>query len=219
MPTNRWNEKFVTDNMIALAKAKGTDKSITKKTPFLWKKKKTYFPNKPNSSNLTRIQSQEYRGHTEAQLQNQILGYDIDGTRISPFDFIATIFNNFEADPTMEQADANSKNVSFNGYVINNPLAKAWKNLEYSLLNTIKRYKQPITLKDPLREQTIKIFPNGGKSLDIETTNPIENYPTFQITYHSGGSNRFEDIVDYEYFQISAEQRAWIALNLIEKLA
>jgi hypothetical protein len=145
------------------------------------------------------------------------MGHDIDGNKVKPFDFIATIYNSLEAEPTMEQADANCHTTNFHGYIINNPIANTWKNLEYSLLNTIKRYKFPITLKDDQRNQTIKIFPKGGKQLDVEPKNPIQYYPTFQITYNQ--VHGVEDVVDYEYFQISAEQRAWIALKLIEKLA
>jgi hypothetical protein len=124
----------------------------------------------------------------------------------------------------MEQADANCRDTHFNGYIIDNPISKAWKGLEYALLNTIKKYKEPIILNDQVRKETITIFPKGGKNLDVEKSNPIQYYPTFQITYHGynngdAQNNHPENTVDYEYFQISAEQRAWIALNLMEKLA
>ncbi len=160
------------------------------------------------------LSKKDSKPYVNSKTSLKTLGHDIDGIRVCPFDFVATIFNSIEAEPTMEQADANCKQTNYNGYVIDNPIAKAWKNMEYSLLNTIKRYKNPITLKDAERNQTIKIYPQGGRTLDVEADNPIKYYPTFQITYHAN-----KDVVDYEYFQISAEQRAWIALNLIEKLA
>jgi hypothetical protein len=163
----------------------------------------------------TKFQPNQTKGSESNSLSQR--GHDIDGNKVKPFDFIATIYNNLEAEPTMEQADANCQSTDFHGYIIDNPIANTWKNLEYALLNTIKRYKFPITLKDDQRNQTIKIFPRGGKVLDVEPKDPIQYYPTFQITYNQ--VRGVEDVVDYEYFQISAEQRAWIALRLIEKLA
>lgn len=144
-------------------------------------------------------------------------GLDYDGKDIKPFDFVAGILNSIDAEPFMEQANAECRDEQFCGYLIQSPLAKAWKNLEYNLLNTIKRHKSPITLKDRVRHQTIKIFPQGGKGLDAPKDSPIKNYPTFLVTYHENGNDTNK--VEYDYFQISAEQRAWIALNLIEKFA
>jgi hypothetical protein len=143
-----------------------------------------------------------------------LTGHDIDGKKVTAFDFVASINNQTVAEPFMEQAQADAKSTIYHGYLIDSPLAKAWKNLEYCLLNTIKKYKFPITLEDRVRDQKIKIFPQGGKSLDVEKSNPIRYYPTIQIY-----DNKTKDCVDYEYFQVSAEERAWIALNLLEKLA
>ncbi len=171
----------------------------------------------PKTKTNSGTYSKSYGGTKNPLLKGQ----DIDGNRVCPFDFVATIDNRIEAHPTMEQADAHCKEYTFGGYIINSPISKAWKNLEYSLLNTIKKYNETIVLKDEARHQTIKIFPKGGRNLDTEANSPLKYYPTFQITYHLRKTNgeSYEDTVDYEYFQISAEQRAWIALNLLEKFA
>jgi hypothetical protein len=143
-------------------------------------------------------------------LDLRLKGYDSDGTKVQPFDFIAITHKNGDVD-FLDQADANCSDWVHGGYVIDTPLTSAWKNLERAILDTIKSQPNKIVIKH--KDMSIIIDPKGGKKLDCSEHDKSKNYPTFEFK-----NIKTKDSVSYEYFQLSAHDRALIALDLIEEL-
>lgn len=144
----------------------------------------------------------------------QLKGYDCDGKKIQKFDFIACLDQTTNSPATVdfiEQADANCQSWAYKGYVIDTPLTQAWKGLEKALLKTIKSLEDKITLNH--RDISITIDPKGGQYLDTTPEDRSKYYPTFEIKDVNTG-----DSVSYEYFQLSAQDRSLLALDLIEEL-
>jgi hypothetical protein len=142
----------------------------------------------------------------------QKMGQDQEGNEVQCFDFVLTEDNtNKKSDfKFVEQADCNCSSWPYGGKVINTPLSTAWKNLEETLLKTIKNHKAKIRISHADFDMVIN--PDGGKKLDCDQNDNAKLYPTFEIT-----NKKTKDTVFYEYFQLSAQDRALIALDLIEE--
>jgi len=144
---------------------------------------------------------------------SHLKGYDCNGRKIKEFDFIAHRSNAkhpYKVD-FVEQADSNCHDWSYGGYVINSPLSQAWSQLEKSLLSTIRNLGKKTTIEH--KNITIVIDPKGGEKLDCPPNDRSKYYPTFEFK-----NNKTNDSVFYEYFQLSAQDRALLALDLIEDL-
>jgi hypothetical protein len=144
---------------------------------------------------------------------SHLKGYDCGGKKVKAFDFIACLDKTKKSPKVdfVEQADANCQDWAYGGYVIDTPLTQAWKGLEKALLKTIKSLDNKITLNH--KDVSITINPKGGQYLDTTSEDRSKYYPTFEIKDLTTG-----DSVSYEYFQLSAQDRSMIALDLIEEL-
>jgi hypothetical protein len=168
-------------------------------------------PSKQSSKTFQVLSGEKTFDPLDVFPSTHLKGYDCDGQKIKPFDFIAHTTKNSTNVDFVEQADANCNTWAYGGYIIETQLTKAWTNLEKSLLKTIRNLEEKLVIDH--KDITITINPKGGRDIDCDPQDQCQFYPTFEFT-----NKESKDSVFYEYFQLSAHDRALIALDLIEKI-